>query len=64
MNMKEFLKRLASPVTIPAVAALVYFVVKTWVGFEIPGWDNFVTLLVAALLALGIVNNPADKDNF
>jgi uncharacterized membrane protein len=59
-----FLKRFTSPVAIAALAALIYFVVKNWIGFEIPGWDDFVTLLVAALVAFGIANNPADKDNF
>ena len=62
--MKEFLKRLASPVSIPAILALVYFVVKTWVGFEIPGWDNFVMLLMAALVAFGIVNDPSQREKF
>lgn len=60
--MKEFLKRFASPITIPAVAALVYFVVKNWIGFEIPDWDKFITLLLAAMVALGIVNNPTNKE--
>lgn len=59
--MKDLLNRLKSPVTIPALLALAYFVVKNWLGFEIPGWDNFVTLLLAALMALGFVNNPTNK---
>ena len=32
-----FLNRLKSPVTIPAILALIYFVVKNWIGFDIPG---------------------------
>jgi uncharacterized membrane protein len=47
-----------------AVLALVYFIVKTWFKFEIPGWDQFVTLLVAALTAFGIFNNPTDSTKF
>ena len=62
--MKNFLNRLKSPVTIPALLALVYFVVKNWLGVEIPGWDNFVTLLLAALMAFGFVNDPTNKTGF
>ena len=62
--MKDFLNRLKSPVTIPAVLALVFWVVKTWIGFEIPGWDEFVLLVMAALIALGIVNNPTTRVKF
>jgi len=40
------------------------FVVKTWFGFEIPGWDQFVTLVIAAGVAFGIFNNPEKKDGF
>jgi uncharacterized membrane protein len=62
--MKDFLSRFKSPVTVAAVLALVAFVVKTWIGFEIPGWDEFVTLLLAALAGFGVVNNPTDKEHF
>jgi uncharacterized membrane protein len=60
---KTILERLKSPVVWAATLALVYFVVKEWIGFEIPGWDTFVTLLTAALVAFGIINNPADPGN-
>lgn len=59
--MKE---RLKSPVLWLAVAALVSFVVKNWLGFEIPEFDTFTELLLAALTAFGIVNNPTDKNHF
>lgn len=62
--MKELLKRLSSPVTIPAVLALIYFVVKTWIGFEIPEWDKFVTLTLAVLVAFGVVNDPSQRLKF
>jgi uncharacterized membrane protein len=61
---KDFLKRIASPVSIPALLAVIYFVVKTWIGFEIPEWDKFVVLLMAALTAFGIVNDPTNKAGF
>ena len=41
-----------------------FFVVKTWSGFEIPGWEEFTTLAIAAGVALGIFNNPEKKGGF
>jgi len=56
--------RWKSPVAWSALAALLFFVVKTWFGFEIPGWDDFVTLVIAAGVAFGIFNNPTNKTGF
>jgi hypothetical protein len=56
--------RWRSPVAWSAIAALLFFVVKTWVGYEIPGWDQFVTLAITAGIAVGILNNPEKKDGF
>lgn len=53
-----------SPVVWTALAALVFFVAKNWLGYEIPQWDTFVDLLIAAGLAVGILNNPTDKAGF
>jgi hypothetical protein len=53
--------RWLSPVAIGAMASLIYFVVKSWIGFEIPGWDKFITLLIAAGVAVGIFNDPTNK---
>ncbi len=47
-----------------AVAALVAFITKEWLGWEIPKFDEFVELLMAALVAFGVVNNPTDKEHF
>lgn len=58
------LERLKSPVLWIAVAALVSFITKEWFGFEIPKFDVFVELLLAVLVAFGIVNNPTDKNHF
>lgn len=58
------LERLKSPVLWLAVAALVSFITKEWFGFEIPKFDVFVELLLAVLVAFGIVNNPTDKNHF
>ena len=60
----ETQSRWKSPVAIAAIAALIFFVVKTWVGFEIPGWDEFIQLLLAAGIAVGILNNPVDAKNW
>lgn len=56
--------RLRSRVLWMAVAALITFVTKEWFGWEIPKFDEFVELLLGALAAFGIVNNPTDKNNF
>ena len=56
--------RWKSPVAWSALAALLFFVVKTWLGFEIPGWDQFISLAIAAGVAFGIFNNPTDKTRY
>jgi uncharacterized membrane protein len=58
------LERFKSPVVWTTLAALIAFVTKKWFGFEIPSFNEFVELLLAALIAFGIVNNPTDKKNF
>ena len=55
-------EKLKSPVLWTTLAALVAFVCKEWAGWEIPGWDNFVVLVMAAAAAFGIVNNPDNRD--
>lgn len=57
-------KRIQSPILWLACAALFSFVMKNWVGWEIPKFDEFVELLLAALTAFGVVNNPTDKQHF
>lgn len=59
--MKE---RLKSPVLWLAVSALIAFITKNWLGFEIPEWDKFIELLLGVLVAFGVVNNPTDKEHF
>ena len=56
--------KLKSPVVWAAAIALLTFVLNTWCGVEIPGWDEFVGLLMAALVAFGIVNNPDNHKEF
>ena len=58
------LERLKSPVLWLAIAALVTFITKEWFGFEIPKFDEFIELLLAVLIAFGVVNNPTDKEHF
>jgi uncharacterized membrane protein len=36
---------------------------KNWIGFEIPMWEEFVDLVMALVVALGVVNNPTNKEN-
>ena len=59
--MKE---RFKSPVLWLAIFALVGFITKKWIGWEIPEFDTFVDLFLAVLVAFGVVNNPTDKQNF
>lgn len=56
--------RLKSRVLWMAVAALITFVTKEWLGWEIPKFDEFVELLLSVLVAFGVVNNPTDKSHF
>lgn len=56
--------RWRSPVAISAVLMLIFFIVKNWVGFEIPMFDEFVTLLIAAGVAVGVFNNPTSKEKW
>ena len=55
--------RLKSPVLWTSIFALFYFVMKNWIGFEIPMWQEFVDFVMAIVVALGVVNNPTNKDN-
>lgn len=56
--------RIKSPVLWLSMAALIAFITKEWMGWEIPKFDEFVELLLAALMAFGVVNNPTDKQHF
>jgi uncharacterized membrane protein len=56
--------RLKSPVLWMAGAALIAFVTKEWIGWEIPKFDEFVEIVLAAAAAFGIVNNPVNKTGF
>lgn len=48
-----------------AVLALVYLIVKNWVGIEIPGWADISTQIIAILTILfGVANNPTNKSGF
>lgn len=60
----SLLERLKSPVALGAIIALFGFITKEWLGLEIPGLDKFVELMMGALIAFGVVNNPTDKENF
>lgn len=56
--------RWRSPVAWSSLAALVFFILKVWLGFEIPGWNEFISLAIAVMVAFGIFNNPEKKDNY
>ncbi len=57
--------RLSSPALWIAVAALVSFCVKEFLGLEIDSTlSGFLDVLLPALVGFGILNNPTDKNNF
>jgi uncharacterized membrane protein YhdT len=47
-----------------SVAALASFVLKTYLKYEIEGFDTLVNLVLVVLTGFGILNNPTDKENF
>jgi hypothetical protein len=44
------------------VAALIAFISKTYIGYEIPEFDKLVNLILVVLSGFGIINNPTDPD--
>ena len=59
------LERLKSIPLWSAVLALVYLIVKNWVGVEIPGWADVSAQIIAILTILfGVANNPTDRSGF
>lgn len=61
--------RWKSPVVWTSLAALLFFVLKTWGLFEWTGlskdsFDQLISLIVAVLAAFGVLNNPTDPQNF
>ncbi len=61
---EKICRRLQSPAVWASSLALFAFVLKTWLHIEVPGWDQFVTLFMAALVAFGIVSNPDNPSGF
>ena len=61
--------RLKSKAAWVAIFALLGFVLGNWGLFEVIGltnetWQQLVELLLAALAAFGIFNNPTDSEHF
>ena len=46
-----------------AIVALITFCTKTYLGYEIPGVDQLVDLILPVVVGLGIINNPTDPDH-
>ena len=63
--MKTFLERFKSWALWLSIAALVVFCVKEFGGVDISDTvDGLLDVLLPVLVAFGIVNNPADRNNF
>jgi uncharacterized membrane protein len=61
--------RWKSPVVWTTLAALIFFVLKTWgllewIGLTKDSYDGLISLILAVLTGFGILNNPTDKKNF
>ena len=61
--------RLKSKAAWVAMLAIVGFVLGNWGLFEVIGltnetWQQLVELILAALAAFGVFNNPTDAQNF
>ena len=63
--MKKILSRFKSWAVWVSIGALIVFCVKEFAGIDISNTvDGFLNVLLPLLVAFGIVNNPADKENF
>lgn len=48
-----------------AILALIYLCVKSWAGWEIPGWADISSEVLSILAILfGAANNPTDREHF
>jgi hypothetical protein len=47
-----------------ATAAVIGFIATEWFHVPIPGWNQFVDLVVIAAAAWGIFNNPTNPDGY
>lgn len=54
--------RIKSPILWAAMFGLVAMVAKNWFGFDIPGWNEITTGILAVLVGFGVVNNPTDNE--
>lgn len=46
-----------------SVGALIAFVSKTYFGYEIPQFDQLISLILVVLAGFGIINNPTDANH-
>ena len=47
-----------------AIVSLITLVLKNKYNVELKDVDTYVSLIFTAFIALGILNNPRDKNNF
>jgi len=47
-----------------AIVSLITLVLKNKYNVELKDVDTYVSLIFTAFIALGILNNPLDKNNF
>lgn len=61
----KFTERLKSWPLWLALAALIAFIIKTFVHIDITEWLNdLLNVLLPVLVAFGVVNNPTDRNHF
>ena len=52
--------RLRSWVLWVSVASLIIFILKTYIGIEIPKVDILINSILGVLVLFGVINNPTD----
>lgn len=53
-----------SKMNLIALAALIGFITTKWIGFTIPGWSEFVDLVLIFLAGIGVLNNGFNPVGF
>jgi len=61
--------RWKSPIVWTSLAALLFFILKTWgllewIGLTQASYDQLISLLLVALTAFGVLNNPTNSQSF
>ena len=56
--------RLKSPALWVSVGLLIAFVSKTYLGYDIPRFDELVDMIIVVGIGFGLLNNPTSPNKF